>query len=185
MQQLNRALESDRLYLRPLVSEDSDMYYPNMLNEEVRRLTGTQRIFSKNMIDNYIEEIQNETDRIHLLIVLKEEDRIIGEVALQDIDYVNRNSNIRIALFNQADFSKGFGTEALKLLLNYGFGVLNLHRIELNVFSYNARAIKAYEKLGFIQEGVQREVLFYNHEYHDSITMSILENEFRKSEGIK
>lgn len=181
MKQLNRTLESDRLYLRPLVSEDSDFYYSNMMNEEVRRLTGTQRIFTKQMIENYIEETQNESDRVHLLIVLKEEDLIIGEVALQDIDYVNRNSNIRVALFNEADFSKGFGTEALKLLLNYGFGVLNLHRIELNVYSYNARAIKAYEKLGFIQEGIQREVLYYNHQYHDSITMSILESEFRKT----
>lgn len=67
----------------------------------------------------------------------------------------------------------------MKLMLDYGFGVLNLHRIELNVFDYNARAMHVYEKLGFKREGVQREALFYDHKYHDSILMSILEDGFR------
>ncbi|SDT24556.1 Protein N-acetyltransferase, RimJ/RimL family [Paenibacillaceae bacterium GAS479] len=183
MTQSKRILEGSRLYLRPFTNDDAEVYYPNLFNDEVRRLTGTQKIFSKNMIDKYMERITADSEeQINLLIVLKEEDRIIGEIALQDIDYVNRNANIRIATFNEADCNKGYGTEALTLILDYGFGTLNLHRIELNVFSFNSRALKTYEKLGFIREGIQREVLFYNHEYHDSITMSILEHEFRENQ---
>nr|WP_231558770.1 GNAT family protein [Brevibacillus thermoruber] len=89
------------------------------------------------------------------------------------------NANIRIAITSREHQGRGLGTEAMRLLLDYGFGILNLHRIELNVFSYNARAIRAYEKLGFQREGVQREALYYNHQYHDSIIMSILEDEYR------
>lgn len=65
-------------------------------------------------------------------------------------------------------------------MLDYGFGILNLHRIELNLFDYNKQAARAYEKVGFQIEGVQREALFYNHAYHDSILMSILAREYRE-----
>lgn len=64
-------------------------------------------------------------------------------------------------------------------MLGYGFGICNLHRIELNVFDYNERAIRCYEKVGFQREGVQRDALFYNHQYHDSILMSVLHHEYR------
>ncbi len=68
----------------------------------------------------------------------------------------------------------------MKLLLHYAFGTINLHRVELAVFSFNERAIRSYEKLGFQREGVQREVLYYDYEYHDAISMSILAREFRQ-----
>lgn len=64
-------------------------------------------------------------------------------------------------------------------MLDYGFGILNLHRIELEVFTYNKRAAHVYEKIGFVREGVRRHALFYNHEYHDVILMSMLEDEYR------
>jgi RimJ/RimL family protein N-acetyltransferase len=65
-------------------------------------------------------------------------------------------------------------------MLDYGFGIANLHRIELDVFAFNERAIRTYEKLGFQREGVKRDMLYYNHQYHDAILMSILEHEFRE-----
>lgn len=116
-----------------------------------------------------------------LLIASKENDALVGDIALQDIDTMNRSANIRIAINRQQHQGKGFGTEALRLMLDYGFGILNLHRIELNVFAFNERAIHVYEKLGFRREGVQREALFYDHKYRDSILMSILGDEFRSA----
>nr|WP_245837279.1 GNAT family protein [Virgibacillus phasianinus] len=68
----------------------------------------------------------------------------------------------------------------MSLLLEFGFGILNLHRIGLDVFEYNARAIKAYKKLGFQEEGVIRDELFYDGKFHDSILMGVLRKEFRK-----
>jgi RimJ/RimL family protein N-acetyltransferase len=77
-------------------------------------------------------------------------------------------------------FGKGYGSEAMRLMLDYGFGILNLHRIELDVFAFNERAIRAYEKLGFQKEGIKRDCLFYEYEYHDAIIMSILADEFKQ-----
>jgi RimJ/RimL family protein N-acetyltransferase len=114
-----------------------------------------------------------------LLIAANDTDELVGDVALQDIDPMNRNANVRIALLRERT-GRGYGSEALRLILEYGFGILNLHRIELNVFAYNEKAIAAYEKLGFRREGVQREALYYDHQYHDSVLMSILAREYRE-----
>jgi RimJ/RimL family protein N-acetyltransferase len=174
-----RFLEGDRVYLRPIGLDDTDLYFRTLFHPEVRRLTGTQKSFTREQIYRYIEGKTQDPSSLLLLIALRETDEVIGDIALQNIDGMNRNANIRIAISSQEHQGRGLGTEAMRLLLDYGFGILNLHRIELNVFSYNARAIRAYEKLGFQREGVQREALYYNHQYHDSIIMSILEDEYR------
>ncbi|WP_084219624.1 GNAT family N-acetyltransferase [Jeotgalibacillus soli] len=80
-----------------------------------------------------------------------------------------------IGLFHEAYFNKGYGTEALKLL-DYGFGMLNLHRIELDVYNHNDRGMHVYKKIGFKQEGILRVYLFINHRYYDLIMMSIGNN---------
>jgi RimJ/RimL family protein N-acetyltransferase len=95
------------------------------------------------------------------------------------IDEDNRNAVLRIALFSTEHFSKGYGSEALRLVVAHGFEAYNLHRIGLDVFAYNDRAIHVYEKIGFRREGVQRDALFYKGEFHDSILMAVLEDEWR------
>jgi RimJ/RimL family protein N-acetyltransferase len=74
--------------------------------------------------------------------------------------------------------SKGLGTEAIRLMLDYGFRTLNLHRIELFVHDFNERAQKAYKKLGFVEEGRKREALYSDGKYHDEILMAILKEEW-------
>ncbi|HQE20210.1 MAG TPA: GNAT family protein, partial [Aggregatilineales bacterium] len=74
---------------------------------------------------------------------------------------------------------RGYGSDAVCVLLRFGFDELNLHRIELGVFDSNQRGIRAYEKAGFVEEGRRREVLWREGRYHDMILMSILEDEWR------
>ncbi|KJD39257.1 GNAT family N-acetyltransferase [Paenibacillus polymyxa] len=173
-----RLLEGSRVYLRPINVEDTELYYNTLFHQEVRRLTGTQRSFTKEQIARYIEAKGQDSSSLLLLIALQEDDRVIGDIALQDMDSLNRSANIRIAINEQGNQGKGYGTEALVLMLGYGFGICNLHRIELNVFDFNEQAIRCYEKVGFQREGVQRDALFYNYEYHDSILMSMLQHEY-------
>lgn len=177
-----RFLEGKQVYLRPIELADTDWYFAGLFDRNTRKLTGTQKHFSREQIVSYIEGKAQDSSSVLLLIVACDDDRPIGDIALQDIDRINRNANIRIAINSSSQQGKGYGTEALRLMLNYGFGILNLHRIELNVFSYNERAIHVYEKVGFKREGIQREALFYDHQYHDSILMSILEDEYRSLE---
>lgn len=174
-----RFLEGERIYLRPVGQEDAEGYFRMLFNPEMRRLTGTRQAFTLEGIRRYIDGKTGDASTVLLLIALRDSDEVIGDIALQDIDPTNRNANIRIAIDSEEHLGKGFGPESMRLLLEYGFGILNLHRIELQVFGYNVRAIKAYEKVGFKREGVQRDALYYNHRYHDSVVMSMLEDEFR------
>ncbi|MGG3883163.1 GNAT family N-acetyltransferase [Brevibacillus panacihumi] len=175
-----RFLEGERVYLRPVGMEDVEVYYQMLFDSEARRLTGTQKAFTREEISAYIESKRNDSSGVLLLIALRENDQVIGDVQIGGIDRNNRNAYIRIAIDSSSFQGKGYGSEAMLLMLDYGFGILNLHRIELNVFAYNARAIHTYEKLGFQREGVQRQALYYNHEYHDSILMSMLADEYRE-----
>lgn len=174
-------LQGESVYLRPIEKEDAENYYKSLFNAEVRRLTGTQKSFSRTNIDLFIDKISQDDSRVDLIIALQDNDQTVGDIVINDIDFQNRNANIRVAIDNSQHFGKGYGSEAMNLMLNYGFGILNLHRIELDVFSFNERAIRTYEKLGFKkQEGTKRDCLYYEYEYHDAIIMSILAGEFKQ-----
>ncbi|CAM2799347.1 GNAT family N-acetyltransferase [Paenibacillus taichungensis] len=175
-----RLLETKRIYLRPFESTDVDIYFPGLFDAEMRRLTGTQNSFTRTQVERYIENAAQDDSRLMLLIALQENDQVIGEIALMDLHTKNLSAHIRIAIDHTEHQGKGYGSEALLLMLDYGFGICNLHRIELEVYAFNQRAIRTYEKLGFQREGVRREALYYNHQYHDAIQMSMLENEFRE-----
>ncbi|WP_310831054.1 GNAT family N-acetyltransferase [Paenibacillus pedocola] len=173
-------LFGDKVYLRPLNGEDAEQYYHMFYGAEVRRLTGTQRHINKEQIAAYIERKADDDSAVLLLIALKETDEVIGDIAIQDMDRGNRTAGLRLAIGHEQHQNKGYGREALILMLDYGFGILNLHRIELEVYSYNSRAAHVYESVGFVREGVRRQTLFYDHEYHDVVIMSMLENEYRE-----
>ncbi|MHA6533081.1 GNAT family N-acetyltransferase [Paenibacillus sp. BAC0078] len=173
-------LSGQRVYLRPLNAEDAELYYHMFYGTETRRLTGTQKHMTKEQIAAYIERKPGDDSSVLLLIALKENDEIIGDIAIQDMDRNNRTANLRIAIGEERHQGQGYGREALLLMLDYGFGILNLHRIELEVYTYNNRAAHVYESIGFVREGVRRQALFYNHEYHDVVMMSMLETEYRE-----
>lgn len=173
-------LEGERVYLRPIGLDDTETYFRMMFHPEARRLTGTQKAFTREQIYRYIEGKSTDSSSVLLLIALTENDQVIGDVQIGGIDTYNRSAYIRIAIDSPAYQGKGYGSEAMLLMLDYGFGILNLHRIELNVYAFNERAIRTYEKLGFRREGVQRQALYYNHKYHDSILMAMLAEEYRE-----
>ncbi|KQY82130.1 acetyltransferase [Paenibacillus sp. Root52] len=175
-----RLLEGERVYLRPFEQSDVDTYFPGLFNSETRRLTGTQNSFTRAQVERYVENAAQDDSRLMLLIALQETDQVIGDIVLMDMHSKNRSAHLRIAIDNAEHQGKGYGSEAMLLLLDYGYGICNLHRIELEVYAFNERAIRTYEKLGFQREGISRDVLFYNHQYHDAIRMSMLEDEYRE-----
>ncbi|MNM86481.1 Spermidine N(1)-acetyltransferase [compost metagenome] len=142
--------------------------------------TGSAQVFNKTEIENYIDRVAADSDRVDFLIFSKQDNKLVGEVVINEVDRNNRCGNIRVLINRKEDFSKGYGTEAMILALNYGFGMFNLHRIELEAYPFNNRAIHVYEKIGFKREGLRRDGAYYNHKYYDMITMSFLENEFRE-----
>lgn len=113
-------------------------------------------------------------------IRLREDHRLIGSTGLFGIDAKNRSATFGIAVADPQAQGQGYGREATELVLRFGFDELNLHRIQLNVFAFNDRAIRLYRSVGFQEEGRQRDALFRGGRYHDCITMALLEDEFRK-----
>ncbi len=101
------------------------------------------------------------------------EDKLIGFLELE-VDWPNQASMVGIGIGEREYRGKGYGPDALRLLLGYAFRELNLYRVGLNVFSYNTRAIRAYEKVGFVREGTLRAALFRDGQRYDILYMSVL-----------
>lgn len=173
----------EKVYLVPIESKYIDIYLNKLQSGsyDSNLYTGSKNMITKSALASYVERIEKDSERLDLFIVETETNEIVGEVVLNEIDLNNRSGNIRISIFIDKDFNQGYGTEAMKLVMDYGFGMLNLNRIELEVYSFNARAIHVYTKLGFKKEGVKRQCLYFNHAYHDAHIMSILAEEYKTS----
>jgi len=105
-------------------------------------------------------------------------DEMIGYVDVSDIQWNNGAAWIAIGIGDPVNRGKGFGYEAMTLLLKFAFHELNLHRVQLTVFSYNERAIKLYERLGFTREGMFREFLARDGRRYDMILYGMLKREW-------
>ncbi|MCI0709573.1 MAG: GNAT family N-acetyltransferase [Chloroflexi bacterium] len=93
-------------------------------------------------------------------------------------DARNRAASIGIGIAEPAYREKGYGTEAMRLMLDYGFNELNLNRVELTVSSFNPRAIHVYKKVGFKEEGILRQCDYNDGQYYDVLVMSLLREEW-------
>lgn len=106
------------------------------------------------------------------------DDRLIGEIGFGGIDWAARNAWVGIGIGVKEYWGHGYGTEAMRLMLRFGFAELNLHRVSLDVFDYNARAIRSYQKAGFTIEGRERKALRRSGERFDIVYMGILRSEW-------
>jgi RimJ/RimL family protein N-acetyltransferase len=104
--------------------------------------------------------------------------KMLGNCGVFDIDSVNRSAELGIMLGEKDEWDKGYGTEAMILLVRHCFETLNLNRAYLRVYAENSRAKRAYEKAGFVEEGHLREAVYKHGKYDDVIVMSVLHSEW-------
>ena len=104
----------------------------------------------------------------------------IGVASLHEIDWRNRSAQLGIFIGDKAFWGRGYGTDALRTLVRWSFGELNLHRTWLKVYEDNARAIRSYQKVGLRQEGRLREDRFHGSRYYDTLVMGVLRTEFER-----
>lgn len=109
--------------------------------------------------------------------------RLIGSIRLWRVSERNRSAMLTIFIGQKECWGRGYGTEALRLILREAFGRMNLQRVELHVFDFNQRAIRSYQKVGFVQEGIRRHALLRGRTYFDVIVMGILRDEFLAREA--
>ncbi|MFD1536527.1 GNAT family N-acetyltransferase [Nonomuraea guangzhouensis] len=174
-------LQGDRVTLRPVGPEYADDLFELVTDPEVRRLTGSHGEFDREASRHWYATRSQHADRLDLAIIAN--GAFVGEIVLNELDEGNLACSMRIALIGARAFGRGYGTEAIDLLLRHAFTTTRLHRIGLEVFAFNDRARHVYKKAGFVEEGVQRDALLWDGEWHDAITMSVLRPEWRPLHG--
>ena len=109
----------------------------------------------------------------------------LGKSGLIGFDLRDRRASVAIGIEDRAQLGKGLGTEAIGIVLEYAFNVLKLHRLSVRVVEYNTRAIRAYQKCGFVVEGREREAAFVDGIWHDDVMMGILDREYTEIRSSK
>ena len=169
------------VYLRPLESADLPLIREWANAPDIRALTAEVLPMSEAGASEFFDRVRTDRDRVWFAVVLKEDDRVIGEAGLLRMFHAWRTTDLTIIIGDRTAWGKGFGTQAIRLLLDYAFGCLNFHRVALGVVDFNERALNFYESVGFRREGVQRDGYFHGNRYHDFVLMSILEDEYSAS----
>jgi len=127
--------------------------------------------------------MENESpDNIEFMIRTLADDRLIGFVGLDGIRWTHGDTFVGIGIGDPEYRGNGYGTDAMRVILRYAFSELNLHRVSLDVFEYNPRAIRSYEKAGFAVEGRQRQALSRDGRRWDVIYMGILREEWERQQ---
>ncbi|MFF1878814.1 GNAT family N-acetyltransferase [Leifsonia sp. NPDC058230] len=172
-------LRTGRLRLDPLGPEHLEGAWAALHDGEVMRLTGTHATFTRDTIVTWLASLGGRDDRSDWAIIREADGVYLGEVVLNDVDEDNRSAGFRIALGSAEWFGQGYGTEATRAVLAHAFETAGLHRVELEVFAFNPRAQRSYEKCGFVVEGRRRDALLWDGEWVDAIVMGCLSHEKR------
>lgn len=133
---------------------------------------------SKSDVKKSVENFTNSNNSFMFAMRLPNTNQIIGVIGFFDIIWTNGVATFFIGIGDEDYVGRGIGSEAMELLFDFGFNELNLHRIQLNVISYNEKAIKAYEKMGFVKEGVYRELVYRDGERYDLYLYGMLRDEW-------
>lgn len=176
-----KLLRGDLVYLAPLQREDIPLYVKWFQDLELQYLLFAQAVFPLTEKDEteWYERTITDHHAIQFSIRTVQDDTVIGTGGFHYIENRMHFSEVGLSIGDRNYWGRGYGTEAMRLLLGYGFYELNLHRIELRVYSYNQRAIRSYEKIGFQHEVTERQSLYRDGQYHDVLVMGLLRSEWQ------
>lgn len=174
--------EKDGFLLRPAREEDAEDYFRqnfNPLDPELARLTGCKSSFTREEVVTFFRKCVQADDRFDFLLFAPD-GRIIGESVINEIDLDLRCANFRICIFHASERGQGIGSWMVAATRDFAFDQLKLHRLSLDVYSFNPRAEAVYRKAGFRREGVLRDAVRDGDRYGDDILMALLEDEWRE-----
>lgn len=172
-------LSGPRVELRPLEKTDLPLIQKWANDPQIRALTGETLPMNASQAEEYYERILHDASRVWFVIVVKSTGQVIGETGLLRMFPAWRTTDLTIIIGEPDAQGRGYGGEAMDLLLDYAFGSLNFHRVSIGVVGFNENALRFYEQAGFRREGIQRDGYFYAHRYSDFIMLSLLEGEYR------
>ncbi|HUW45894.1 MAG TPA: GNAT family protein [Dehalococcoidia bacterium] len=176
-------LKGKSVLLRPVKKSDISYFLKWFNDPEVIQYLCLYLPMTEMSEEKYIEELgttRAKSDAPFVIEVIEgASTKPIGNCGLHKINSKDHNATLGIVIGEKDYWSKGYGTEATRLLINYGFQQLNLHRISSAAFAFNERSIKLHKKVGFREEGRLRQAMFKNGQYHDHVEFGILREEWR------
>ena len=174
-------IKGKRIKFAPLDRKHIDIFLKWFNDPEITQYLIMYKPLTRDWEEKWFDSLKHKEDAVYFSILLIDQenpDKIIGNCAIQGINAKNRACSCGITIGEKDYHNKGFGTEAMEMLLEYGFNTLNMNRIELSVYEFNIRAYKLYQKVGFIEEGRKRQARYHNGRYHDEIIMAILRKDW-------
>lgn len=131
-----------------------------------------------------MKSMQDDKNTILFTICSILSDQPVGQTALVRIDWVGRMATFYISICEAQNWSKGYGSEATRMIVDYAFDILNLNRVQLHVSTENPRAIRVYTKIGFVLEGTLRQAMYHHNRYVDFHLMGILREDWLKNHPV-
>lgn len=172
-----------KVRLREYRSEDVKLAQNYVNDPEVKKLMspGIPYLYTLEDEQKWFERVSGASkDNYDFAIETLGDNKYIGGCGINSVDWKNRVATIGIFIGDKNYWGKGYGSDAINILIKFIFEQMNMHKISLHVFSYNERAIKCYEKCGFVKEGIMREEIFFDGRYYDDIAMGLLKKEYNK-----
>jgi len=160
------------LSLSSIRSEDSETLFRWINDPQVVRFNAPYRPIHWTNHNDWVRSLASAKNKV--VFAIRVSDRLIGVLQLIDVDPVHRSAELTIRLGDEENRGRGYGTQALRLAIDYAWRDLNLHRVWLRVFQNNGRAIQAYKKAGFQEEGLMREAAYIDGSYVGMVIMAVL-----------
>jgi ribosomal-protein-alanine N-acetyltransferase len=176
---LQQVLEGERISLRELRPSDVNANYYRWMNdpEVIRFLECRFATNSMDAIKDSVNKILRDRDSIFLAIMLKNENRHIGNIKIGPINRIHRFADVGLLIGERDCWGKGYATEALRLVKHYAFKTLNLHKLTAGCYEVNKGSEKAFKKAGFTVEGVRKKHRYCDRIYVDTIIFGLLNDE--------
>lgn len=173
---MQRAINKHVILLRPLLDSDSASIYIWHNDIEITLYSQNSLVMPQNEEDVHQFIEKQKSERI-ITFGIEYDGVLVGYIGLSNINTINRSAEFFILIGEKKYWGKNIGFHSGRMILEYGFNSLNLHRIDLSVSDLNIRAVKLYEKLGFIHEGIKRDACFREGKYHNKLIMGMIRTE--------
>lgn len=169
-------LDGKLVYLRAVCLSDVDENYCRWMNDPLVTQYLESRFYptTKASLEAYVERLQSDPNHVFLAIVAKDTDIHIGNVKLGPIDWIHRFADIGLLMGESAYWGRGIATEVIQLVARYAFDQLDLRKVTAGCYSTNVAAIRAFEKAGFVQEGLRKQQYYCNGQYVDAVILGLV-----------
>lgn len=172
-------IDGKKIYLRAMEPEDMPYYWDMINDPDVSlKVVGWSFPVSKQEQVNWYNRVIGDRNNQRFTIVLKETEKPIGMVTLCEIDWQNRSASHGIKLHPDCPKGQGIGTDAVMTLMRYAFEEVNLNRLDGGWITYNTASKRLYEKCGWHEEGIKKQAIYRNGQYHDLAFCGILKEEY-------